>query len=98
MSYFTEIPRGSVRLGAAGKVMSGKDAQSVLDAGCDYVIIGRAAILRHDVVNRIRRDPAYTSPQTPVTIQHLKDEALSPRFIQYMRQWPGFVEDEPAAA
>jgi 2,4-dienoyl-CoA reductase-like NADH-dependent reductase (Old Yellow Enzyme family) len=98
MSWFTDIPRGNVRLGAAGKVMTGKDAQNVLDAGCDYVVIGRAAILRHDVVNRIRRDPAYTSPATPVTIQHLRDEGLSPRFVQYMRQWPGFVEDEPAAA
>ena len=98
MSWFTDIPRGSVRLGAAGKVMSGKDAQSVLDAGCDYVVVGRAAILRHDVVERIRRDPDYTSPATPVSIQHLRDEGLSPPFIKYMRQWPGFVEDEPAAA
>ena len=33
MSVFTELPRGQVRLGAAGKVMSGKDAAGVLDAG-----------------------------------------------------------------
>lgn len=98
MSWFTDLPRGNVRLGAAGKVMSAHDARSVIDAGCDYVIVGRAAILRHDFVERVRRDPAYTSPATPVTIQHLNDEGLSPAFVKYMRNWPGFVEDEPAAA
>ena len=98
MSVFTELPRGQVRLGAAGKVMSGKDAQAVLDAGCDFVVMGRAAILRHDVVKRIEADASYTSPQTPVTVQHLRDEGLSPTFVQYMRQWPNFVEPEATAA
>ena len=98
MSVFTELPRGNVRLGAAGKVMTGPQAQSVLDAGCDFVVIGRAAILRHDVVNRIQADANYASPVTPVTVQHLRDEGLSPAFVQYMRQWPGFVEAEASAA
>ena len=60
--------------------------------------VERAAILRHDFPERIRRDAAYTSPPTPVTVQHLKDEGLSPAFVQYMRQWPGFVEAEQPAA
>jgi 2,4-dienoyl-CoA reductase-like NADH-dependent reductase (Old Yellow Enzyme family) len=98
MSVFTDLPRGHVRLGAAGKVMTGPQAQAVLDAGCDFVVIGRAAILRHDVVNRIKADPNYASPATPVTAQHLRDEGLSPAFVQYMRQWPGFVEAEATAA
>jgi 2,4-dienoyl-CoA reductase-like NADH-dependent reductase (Old Yellow Enzyme family) len=97
MSYFTDLPRGQVRLGAAGKVMTAAEAAGVLDAGCDFVVIGRAAILRHDFPERVRRDAAYVSPATPVTVQHLSDEGLSPRFVQYMRQWPGFVEDEKAA-
>jgi 2,4-dienoyl-CoA reductase-like NADH-dependent reductase (Old Yellow Enzyme family) len=59
MSYFTELPRGNVRLGAAGKVMSGPRAAEVLQAGCDFVSIGRAAILRHDFPERVRRDPSY---------------------------------------
>ena len=98
MSVFTELKRGNVRLGAAGKVMTGPQAQAVLDAGCDFVVIGRAAILRHDFVNRVQADPAYASPATPVTAQHLADEGLSPAFVQYMRQWPGFVEADATAA
>ena len=98
MSVFTDLPRGQVRLGAAGKVMTGKDAAGVLDAGCDYVVVGRGAILRHDFPKRVQADANYISPPTPVTIQHLLDEGLSPAFVQYMRQWPNFVEAEGTAA
>ncbi len=101
MSYFTDLPRGKVRLGAAGKVMSAADAVKVLDAGCDYVLIGRAAILRHDFPKRVQRDPNYQSPALPVTVKHLSDavEGLSPAFIKYMSRWEGFIAaDEQAAA
>ena len=97
MSFFTDLPRGETRLGAAGKVMTGPQAQGVLDAGCDYVVIGRAAILRHDFVQRVQADPNYASPPTPVSVKHLNDEGLSPAFVTYMRQWPNFVEAEQAA-
>jgi 2,4-dienoyl-CoA reductase-like NADH-dependent reductase (Old Yellow Enzyme family) len=98
MSFFTDLPRGDVRLGAAGKVMTGQSAAGVLEAGCDYVVVGRGAILRHDFPNRVHADANYQSPQTPVTVQHLRDEGLSPAFVQYMRQWPNFVEAEATAA
>lgn len=98
MSYFTELPRGHVRLGVAGKVMSAEQAAAVLEAGCDYVLIGRGAILRHDFPERVRRDPAYQSPTLPVTMQHLLSEGLSPAFIKYMGNWPGFVAAEEATA
>ena len=99
MSYFTELSRGKVRLGATGKIMSAADAVRVLEAGCDYVLIGRGAILRHDFPNRVQRDPNYQSPAIPVTVKHLSDEGLSPAFIKYMSRWEGFVAtDEQAAA
>lgn len=98
MSYFTELPRGNVRLGAAGKVMSAAQAAAVLDGGCDYVLIGRAAILRHDFPDRVRTDPNYQSPPLPVSEQHLLDEGLSPTFIKYMGNWPGFVAEKEVAA
>lgn len=97
MSFFTELPRGAVRLGAAGKVMTGQDAAGVLEAGCDFVVIGRGAILRHDFPERVHRDPAYVSPALPVTAQHLLDEGLSPQFVTYMRNWKGFVAEDRAA-
>jgi 2,4-dienoyl-CoA reductase-like NADH-dependent reductase (Old Yellow Enzyme family) len=94
MSYFTDLPRGKVRLGAAGKIMTAEQAAAVLDAGCDYVLIGRGAILRHDFPLRVEKDPHYVSPSLPVTRQHLKDEGLGDAFIGYMSGWPGFVAAE----
>lgn len=98
MSYFTELPRGSVRLGAAGKVMGAREAAGVLEAGCDFVLVGRAAILRHDFPERVRSDSNYQSPPLPVTAQRLRDEGLSPPFIKYMSTWQGFVAPEEQAA
>ena len=99
MSCFAELPRGGVRLGAAGKVTSAESATWVLDAGCDFVLVGRAAILRHDFPERVRRDPAYQSPALPVTAQHLRHEGVSPRFIDYIATlWPDFVATEETAA
>jgi 2,4-dienoyl-CoA reductase-like NADH-dependent reductase (Old Yellow Enzyme family) len=41
-SYFTELERGDVRLGAAGKIMSAQDSRDVLAMGFDFPILGRA--------------------------------------------------------
>lgn len=92
LSYFIDLPRGNVRLAAAGKVMSARTALGVIEAGCDFVVIGRAAVLRHDFPERVRRDAAYESPALPVTSQHLVEEGLGPAFVDYMRSWPGFVD------
>src|SRR5262249_19869167 len=48
MSYFTELNRGTTRLGVTGKITSGADARRVLEDGADFAIVGRAAILHHD--------------------------------------------------
>jgi 2,4-dienoyl-CoA reductase-like NADH-dependent reductase (Old Yellow Enzyme family) len=93
MSYFTELPRGKVLLGAAGKITSAADAVKVIEAGCDFVMIGRGAILRHDFPERVRNDASYTSPALPVTEAHLKQEGLSDVFVTYMRNWKGFVAE-----
>ena len=96
MSVFTELKRGDVRLGAAGKIMGAQDAAEVIEAGCDFAVIGRAAILRHDFPRRALADPCYVSPALPVTAQHLRDEGLGSAFVTYMRAWKGFVADEAA--
>jgi 2,4-dienoyl-CoA reductase-like NADH-dependent reductase (Old Yellow Enzyme family) len=97
MSYFTELSRGNVRLGAAGKVATARQAAGVVDAGCDFVLIGRAAILHHDFPERTRRDANYVSPPLPVSVQHLRSEGVADPFIGYLRtSWPGFVVGETA--
>jgi len=97
MSYFTELERGQVRLGVAGKIMAAETARQCLRDGADFVLIGRAAILHHDYPKRIAADPGFTPVPLPVTREHLRAEGLGPAFIGYMNTWKGFVaETEPA--
>lgn len=91
MSYFTELDRGSVRLGVAGKIMSGQTARQALADGADYVLIGRAAILHHDYPQKLAADPDFAPIALPVTREHLKAEGLGPAFVEYMNSWKGFV-------
>ena len=93
MSYFTDLHRGSVRLGAAGKIMSGSEAASVLGADIDFVVIGRAAILHHDFPNRVAANPTFQSIATPVTPNYLGSEGVSDTFVKYIRNWKGFVTE-----
>jgi 2,4-dienoyl-CoA reductase-like NADH-dependent reductase (Old Yellow Enzyme family) len=94
LSIFTELPRGNVKLGSSGKVMSARKASAALKAGCDFVMIGRAAILQPGFPERVQLDPDYRSPDLPVTQSHLETSGLSPAFIKYMREgWDDFVSD-----
>jgi hypothetical protein len=73
--------------------VSGADAAAIIDAGCDFVLIGRAGVLHHNFPDRVLCDPTYRSPTLPVTARHLEQEGLGPVFVDYMRGWPGFVAD-----
>ncbi|HEV2532255.1 NADH:flavin oxidoreductase [Phenylobacterium sp.] len=95
MSYFTELPRGEVRLGCAGKVMSGADVRACLERGMDFVFLGRAAILHHDYPMRYAADPDFTPIALPVTQAYLRQEGLGPAFVTYMQGWKGFVVEAP---
>jgi len=94
MSWFTDLPRGHVRLGVAGKVTSGAAARACLEAGADYVLIGRGAILHHDFPERVRADPEFRAIGLPVTREYLAQEGLGPAFVNYMATWKGFVAAE----
>ena len=96
MSYFTELDRGNVRLGVAGKIMSAQTARECLANGADYVLIGRAAILHHDFPQKVAADPNFTSIALPVSREHLTAERLGPAFVEYMNNRKGFVA-QPAA-
>ncbi|SDZ32322.1 NADH:flavin oxidoreductase [Herbiconiux ginsengi] len=91
LSVFTTLPRKGVRVGAAGKITSAERAAQVLDEGCDFVLIGRAAILQRDCPRQVQANPGYTSPPIPVSVQYLRDAGLSERFITHLRGWPYFV-------
>jgi 2,4-dienoyl-CoA reductase-like NADH-dependent reductase (Old Yellow Enzyme family) len=95
MAWFTDLPRGNVRLGCAGKIMTPADARTCLERGMDFVLLGRAAILHHDWPQQLAADPAFTPAKLPVTADHLRAEGLGPAMVKYMQTWKGFVE-EPA--
>jgi 2,4-dienoyl-CoA reductase-like NADH-dependent reductase (Old Yellow Enzyme family) len=99
LSYFASLDRGRVRVGAAGRIAGSRDAARCLEAGLDFVIVGRAAILHHDFPERVRADPDFRAASLPVTPAYLGKEGLSPAFIDYMGNWQGFVApaDEAAA-
>jgi len=39
----------------------------------------------------VRANPDFRCRQTPVTREVLASEGLSPAFVAYMGNWPGFV-------
>lgn len=92
IKLFTVLPRGNTRLGVAGKIMDAAKVQACLDAGADFVLVGRGAILHHDFAKRVIADPAFAATPTPVTRAHLQAEGLGPAFVDYMASWKGFVE------
>ncbi|MFI4936055.1 MAG: NADH:flavin oxidoreductase [Caulobacterales bacterium] len=98
IDWFAELHRGKTLLGVAGKLMKAEDCRRVLDAGVDFPILGRAAILHHDYPQRVAADPDFVPIALPVTRAYLRAEGLSPPFVEYMNNWKGFVAEEPVAA
>ncbi len=96
LSYFTDLDRGNVRLGAAGKIASAEEARRCMAAGVDFVVIGRAAVLHHDFPMRVQKDPTFAHIPLPVTADYLRREGLSEPFVNYMRNWKNFVADQAA--
>jgi len=74
-----------------GKIHSASDEQACLEAGVDFVLVGRGAILHHDFPERVRNDPEFEMVQTPVTPNYLHTESLGDAFVEYMSGWTGFV-------
>ncbi len=91
MSYFTELDRGAVKLGVAGKIMTSSDVELAIDQGADFVLIGRGGILHHDFANQVLETTDFSSISLPVTEDYLKGEGLSDAFVKYMSSWDGFV-------
>ena len=94
LGHFLELEYGKVRLTVAGKIRSGADVRKVMEAGVDFVTVGRSAILHHDFPARVIEDADFEPVAKPVPEAHLRAEGLSEKFVNYMRRWKGFVKDE----
>lgn len=93
LNHFTELDFGNVKITVAGKIMTGQNVHSILDAGVDFVAIGRAAILHHDFPEKVMNNSNFISVETPISKEHLRNEGLGEAFVKYMSGWPAFVAD-----
>jgi 2,4-dienoyl-CoA reductase-like NADH-dependent reductase (Old Yellow Enzyme family) len=92
IEHFAALERKSTKLGVAGKIMDAASARRCLEAGADFVLIGRGAMLHHDFARRALADPAFRCIERPVSRAHLEAEGLGPAFLQYVTStWPRFV-------
>lgn len=93
LEHFTAIDRKNTKLTVAGHIGSGEDVNRVINAGVDFVTIGRSGILHHDFPEKVMSNPSFTSVETPVSRDYLINEGLSDTFIAYMKRWPKFVNE-----
>ena len=93
LDHVMGLRRGAVKLTVAGQIKTAAQVRDVLDAGADFVTIGRAGILHHDYPLKVIADPNFEPTSLPVTPAYLKAEGLSDVFVDYMRRWPGFVSE-----
>lgn len=94
LEHIAALDLKGIRLTVAGKIQSGADVQKVLDAGVDFVTVGRSGILHHDFPLQVMNNPDFEPTKTPVSQEYLRNEGLGDEFIRYMRKWPDFVENE----
>lgn len=92
MSYFTELNRGDVRLGMAGKLYQPKDIIDCMEQGADFVLLGRAGILHHDYPNQLAANDSFNSIAMPASAAHLSSEGVSQPFLDYLGSFGSFVE------
>lgn len=91
LEYFTSLDYKNVKLTVAGKIRTAADVRKILDAGVDFVSIGRSAILHHNFPKLVEENTSFTPIPLPVTREHLANEFLGEKFINYMAGWPDFV-------
>ena len=75
---------------SCGAVWSTAQAQQVMDQGADLVAVARSAIGHADWASNLG-DLDYDPQRPPFTTAHLESQGLSPKFVEYMRAWKGFI-------
>lgn len=93
LEHILDLDYKNVKLTIAGNIRNGDDVSRALNSGVDFVTIGRSAILHHDFPEKVMADNEFKPIENPVSEKYLISEGLSPKFVNYMRRWPGFVEE-----
>jgi len=91
--WFTHTIPNLPTIISTGGIWSSKDATDVMIQGADLIGVGRAAIPYPEWSIQLD-DHNYNPPKMPFTSEQLIKAGLSNVFIDYMKNWKGFVEDE----
>lgn len=94
LEHFNSLDYKDVKWTVAGKIRTGYDVQKILDAGVDFVSIGRSAIVHHDFPKLVIENPDFEPTPNPVSREHLRKEGLGEKFVDYMSRWPDFVAED----
>lgn len=78
VDLFTDLPRGTTRVGVSGDVMSAAGAQRALDHGSDFVFVASGAVVHHDFPQRALADQAYETPRPPLPASFFRDQGEAP--------------------
>lgn len=82
----------AVHLMVAGSVWTAAEAESLQARGASIIALGRAAIVNPDWP-QLAVNPAWEPRRPPLTTAELRERALSPVFIDYLRTRKGFIAD-----
>ena len=93
LEHFSSLDWKNVKLTVAGQIRTGKNVRDILNAGVDFVTIGRSAILHHNFPQLVMENPDFVPVANPVSKDHLRNEGLGETFVKYMSNWPGFVSE-----
>jgi 2,4-dienoyl-CoA reductase-like NADH-dependent reductase (Old Yellow Enzyme family) len=93
LEYFKQLDFKNVKWTVAGKITNAVEVQQILDSGVDFVTIGTSAILHHNFPKLVIENPNFNPISVPVTEQHLEEEGLGDKFINYMKKWPDFIKN-----
>ena len=82
----------TIAYASTGSVWNSSDARWLMSQGADFVGVARVAIAYPDWASNLH-DESYDPKRPPFTEKELFDADLSPVFVDYMRNWKGFVID-----
>jgi 2,4-dienoyl-CoA reductase-like NADH-dependent reductase (Old Yellow Enzyme family) len=74
----------------AGQIWTRAEADRLLELGADVVALARSAIVNPDWPH-FAADPEWEPRRPPLTVEELRQLAVSPGFAEYLRRWQGFV-------
>lgn len=95
---FREALGSRVKIVVAGQIWTREEGEAQLELGADAIALGRAAIANPEWPRIVHGEHDTEPRRPPLTEDELRARGLNDTFVRYMRNWKGFVADEPRAS